>query len=147
MNILSKQKEEVFKSTCKKVGLKITPQRIAIYKELLKSIDHPSIETIYSRVKKKIKNISFDTVYRTMLSFLEAELINIVEGTGEQKRFETNLSNHHHCRCIKCHKIIDFDTNLKNDLKIPNEIKQDFIILRERIVLEGVCKNCNIKNI
>ena len=145
MDNLSKQQEDFFKSSCKKFGLKITPQRIAVYTELVKATDHPSIEAIHSRVKKKIENVSFDTIYRTMLSFLEAGLITLVEGTGEQKRFEPKLSNHHHCRCIKCHAIIDFEISSQIDFKIPHEVRQDFTVLRERIVLEGLCKKCKTK--
>lgn len=139
---MAKQKPDVFTSIYKKFGLKITPQRTAIYEELIKAIDHPTAEAIYSRVRRKIKNISFDTVYRTLLSFLEIKLITLVEGTGEQKRFEPNLPNHHHCRCIKCHAIIDFESPIKIDIKIPKELKNDFKIIRKRIVLEGLCKNC-----
>lgn len=139
---LVKQKTDIFRSTCKKFRLKITPQRSAIYEELQKSMDHPTTEAIYSRVSKKIKNISFDTVYRTLLSFLEIGLITLVEGTGEQKRFDAKLPNHHHCRCIKCHKIVDFESPIGIDIKIPKEIKDDFRIIRKRLVLEGLCKNC-----
>jgi len=50
MSALSKQKADIFKTTCDKFGLKITPQRKAVYEEIVKAVDHPSIEAIYSKV-------------------------------------------------------------------------------------------------
>ena len=59
---------KLFYMKCEEHGLKVTPQRVFIYEELLKATDHPSIDDIYQRVKRHLPNISFDTVYRTALS-------------------------------------------------------------------------------
>ncbi len=48
----------IFYRRSKEHGLKITPQRTAIYQELLKAKDHPSADMIYRRIVKKIPNIS-----------------------------------------------------------------------------------------
>jgi Fur family transcriptional regulator, peroxide stress response regulator len=135
--------EDFFRSKCAKHGLKVTPQRIAIYNELVKSKDHPTAEKIYKKVKPLLPNISFDTVYRTLLSFSEAGIINLVEGYGEVKRFEPNLHQHHHFRCIKCHKIIDFLDDEYNSLSIPDMIQKQCTILNKRVVLEGLCGACS----
>ncbi len=60
-----------FLNKCKRAGLKITPQRIAIYKEVLESGNHPSAEDIYRKVKEFHPGISFDTVNRTLLTFAD----------------------------------------------------------------------------
>jgi Fe2+ or Zn2+ uptake regulation protein len=45
----------VFYQRAKRKGLKITPQRTAIYEELLKAKDHPSADTIYKRIVKRYR--------------------------------------------------------------------------------------------
>ena len=137
--------KELFKKTCAEKGLKVTPQRVTIYEELSKATDHPSADAIYKRVRKILHNISFDTVYRTLLSFTELGIVNLVEGTGEQKRFEPNLHQHHHFRCIKCHTIYDFEHDAYNDIAVPEVVHKQGVIINKRVVLEGVCSKCKGK--
>jgi transcriptional regulator len=67
-NLNNKEMIERFYKKAKEHGLKITPQRTAIYRELLKAKDHPSANIIYREIVKKIPDISFDTVNRTLLT-------------------------------------------------------------------------------
>ena len=125
--------------------LKVTPQRVAIYDELIKAKDHPSADKIYKRVRVHFPNISFDTVYRTLLLFYEIGIINLVEGYEKKKRFEPNLYNHHHFRCLKCGLIIDFFNDSYSNIVIPDELKQQHQVLNKRVILEGICKDCSKK--
>lgn len=122
--------------------MKITPQRTAIYKELLKAKDHPSADMLYKRVRKVFPNISFDTVYRTLLSFSEIGIADVVEGYGEPKRFDPDIRNHHHFRCMKCGKIKDLGIALLEDIRIPEEISKDITVIRKKLIIEGLCKDC-----
>jgi Fur family peroxide stress response transcriptional regulator len=133
----------LFRSKCKKHGLKVTPQRTIVYEELLKATDHPSIDILLKRVRKILPNISFDTVYRTLLSLSKIGVVNIVEGYGGSKRFEPNVAPHHHFRCINCHRIIDFYNEYYDNLKIPTDIQKQFNVLNKKVLLEGLCKQCN----
>ncbi len=136
---------EIFKKKCRENGLKITPQRTAIYKELLTARDHPSADMIYKRVRKNLPNISFDTVFRTLLSLSKIGLADVVEGYGEPKRFDPDLDNHHHFHCVKCGKIKDLKIALRNDIEIPEEISKDISIIRKKLIIEGICKECGNK--
>ena len=138
-------KMESFKEKCRANDLKITPQRTVIYRELHNATDHPSADTIYKRVKKELPNISFDTVYRTLLSFSEIGIADVVEGYGEPKRFDPDTREHHHFRCIKCGNIKDFRNELYDNLEIPEKFKKEFKVLKKRIVLEGICRSCSKK--
>ncbi len=131
-----------FIETCKAFGLKITPQRITIYREVLNSFDHPSAEAIYRKIKEAHPNISFDTVNRTLLTFAEMGFLQIVEGSGDVRRFDPNAEPHHHLRCKQCGAIIDFYYKKYNQLDIPEEIKEKFSVNRIRVVLEGICHRC-----
>ncbi len=133
---------ETFYQKCAEHGLKITPQRVFIYQELLKATDHPSIDDIYQRVKRSMPNISFDTVYRTALSLFEIGVIDIVDGHSGSRRIDANIGQHHHFRCLKCHKIIDFESDYYDRVVIPEELQKRFNILAKRIVLKGICDKC-----
>lgn len=132
-----------FIEKCEKNNLKVTPQRIAIYKELIKSENHPSINYIYNKIKKLYPSISFDTVNRTLLTFAEIGIANIVEGSGGPKRFDPNNEDHHHFICLKCNTIIDFYDSSIDNMEIPKELQENTKIIRKKIVLEGFCSKCN----
>jgi Fur family peroxide stress response transcriptional regulator len=131
-----------FRQKCKEHNLKITPQRIIIYDELSKSKDHPSADTLFKKARKTLPNISFDTVNRTVLTFARIGVVNVVEGNGDPKRFDPDTCSHHHLRCIKCNKIIDFQSSYYDNLKIPDEIKDRFTVLKKRVCIEGICSEC-----
>jgi Fur family peroxide stress response transcriptional regulator len=137
-----KKKLELFYQKCEEHGLKVTPQRVFIYEELLKATDHPSIDEIYQRVKRRLPNISFDTVYRTALFLTEKGIIEIVEGHSGSRRFDANTAPHHHFRCLKCHRIIDFESDYFDKVTIPAELQERFRITGRKIILEGVCDDC-----
>jgi Fur family peroxide stress response transcriptional regulator len=136
---------EIFRKMCEGHNLKITPQRTVIYKELLKAKDHPSADMLYKRVRRNLPNISFDTVYRTLLSFSDIGIVDVIEGYGEPKRFDPDTRCHHHFRCLKCGNITDFQSELYDNIEIPQELRREFNVMKKRVVLEGICKFCSDK--
>jgi Fur family peroxide stress response transcriptional regulator len=136
---------DIFREKCRKHGLKMTPQRLAIYKEMLKSKDHPNAEVLFKRVRTTCPDISFDTVNRTLLSFAQSGIIDIVEGYGEPRRYDPDTKNHHHFRCINCGTITDFAEESYTHFKVPQEIKKKFVVRNIKVLLEGYCHNCRKK--
>jgi Fur family peroxide stress response transcriptional regulator len=138
----SKKLMDIFYQRVKARGLKITPQRTAIYQELIKAKDHPSADNIYRRLVKKVPNISFDTINRTLITFSKLGIINIVEGYGQPKRYDPNFENHHHFRCIQCNSIIDFKNKEYDNIEVPEELNRQFSVISKKVVLEGLCSKC-----
>jgi Fur family peroxide stress response transcriptional regulator len=126
----------------KQTGLKVTPQRTVIFQELLKAKDHPTADDIYKRIVKKIPNISFDTVNRTLLTFSKIGITKIVEGYGQAKRYDPDMGIHHHFRCIQCGSIIDFHNKDYDNIAVPSEINKRFTVTSKKVVLEGLCGKC-----
>jgi len=135
-------KMNIFYRRSKEHGLKITPQRTAIYQELLKAKDHPSADIIYRKIVKKLPNISFDTVNRTLLTFSKIGITNVVEGYGQPKRYDPDMDIHHHFRCIQCNSIIDFHNREYDNITVPDEINKQFTVISKKVVLEGLCNKC-----
>ena len=127
---------------CQEHHLKITPQRVAIYKKLLKLDTHPTADAIYKIVKRDYPNISFDTVNRTLLTFTEIGIVDIVEIFGGAKRFDPKVTTHHHLHCIRCGQVFDFHCRAYDNLKVPEGVHEQFQVMSKRVVLKGVCKTC-----
>ena len=138
----NEKKLEHFKETCKKHKIKLTPQRLVIYEELINTNEHPSTDMLYQKIRKTFPTISFDTVNRTLLTFNEIGLASIVAGTGNPKRFDGDTGPHHHFQCIRCKKVFDVYYEPYNAIQIPEELKKHFHILRASVHLEGICEQC-----
>ena len=132
----------LFEQRCRENRLKLTPQRSAVYRELLISEDHPSADVIFRRLRSRFPNISLDTVSRTLLTFREIGLAAVVEGSGVPKRFDANMERHHHFRCLGCNRIIDIWNRSYDALDIPEEIQRQCLVFSKTVHLEGLCVGC-----
>jgi Fur family peroxide stress response transcriptional regulator len=135
-------KIKAFCGRCKEQGLKITPQRIEVYKALAVSSSHPSADEVYEKVKAVLPNVSLDTVNRTLNTLSDIGVAFVVEGSGDVKRFDGNLDNHQHFKCIKCKKIFDFQHTPFDNIQVPRELEDNFRVLRTTVYVEGVCRMC-----
>ena len=136
------QQRELFKNHCKEQGIKLTPQRLIVYDMLINTTEHPTADMIYAQVKQTFPTISLDTVHRTLVTFCDIGVASMVEGTGSPKRFEGNLAPHHHARCVKCGKILDFYSEEYDAMTVPSEVQQDFHVLKKTVHVEGICRAC-----
>lgn len=141
-----KKKMQDLRIKCRQAGLKITPQRMAVYKALIQTNEHPSAEMVFRKVKKVIPNISLDTVNRTLLTLSEIGAAFVVEGSGDPKRFDANLQSHQHFKCIKCKRIFDFHHEPFDKIEVPASISKKFTVLRKTVYLEGICNLCRKKH-
>ena len=137
-----KKKMDDFFRLCKDNGLKITPQRTAIYKILLESDTHPCAKIVFRKARRIFPNIAMDTVNQTLLTLNEIGAAFIVEGTGDVRRFDANLKKHQHFRCLKCSRIMDFHHKSYDDMSTPKEIADKFKVLRKTVYFEGLCTSC-----
>jgi len=134
--------DQEFRRYCRQNRLRATPQRLAVYMELKRAKDHPCIETVTNRVRRRMPTVSFDTVYRTLLSLADLGLVDVVEGFGGSKRFDGDLSAHHHFRCTRCQRIEDFASDYYSAVEVPEDVREQFHVSRQRILLEGLCRRC-----
>jgi len=139
------KKMGAFQARCREVGLKVTPQRMAVYKVLLETKEHPSAEMVFQKAREVLPSISLDTVNRTLLTLSEIGVAFVVEGSGDAKRFDGNLENHQHFKCVKCKRIVDLYHKPFNNVPIPKSISKKFAVLKKAIYFEGICDLCGEK--
>jgi Fur family peroxide stress response transcriptional regulator len=131
-----------FVQTCRRQGMKVTHQRMEIFRELAASVEHPDTETVYQAVSKRVPSISRDTVYRT-LSTLEAEgLVRKVEPLFESARYDANLDRHHHFVCTVCGMVSDFYSETLDSLPIPKSVEALGRIDSAQVEVRGICLAC-----
>jgi Fur family peroxide stress response transcriptional regulator len=130
-----------FRNCCRHAGLKVTPQRIAVFKALLASREHPSADMVYKEVRRDYPNISLDTVNRTLGTISNIGQAFTVEGSGDARRYDADLSDHQHFRCLRCKKIIDFHHSDFDNVMVPEELK-NYDIVRKTVYFEGFCDDC-----
>ena len=131
-----------FIDACRQHQLKITPQRMAIYRALVDADQHPTADVMFQTVRNEYPSISFDTVNRTLRTFAAIGLVDVVEVFGGPKRFDPNVDDHHHLHCVACGRIIDFEHKSYADLDVPAEITRRFTVISKRVVLKGLCETC-----
>ena len=131
-----------FAQACRESGLKVTHQRIEIYRELLRSNDHPSAELLYKRIAEKMPTISLDTVYRTMATLEQHGLVSRVQTAGSLARFEAVSTPHHHLICSRCKSVVDFQWSAFEAVEAPPPVEQWGRITSKNVVMYGICSNC-----
>jgi Fe2+ or Zn2+ uptake regulation protein len=133
---------EKLKTILESHHLKPTFQRLTVL-EYLKNHEchHPTAETIYETLVKKIPTLSFTTIYNTLNAFLEKGIITAETITGTEIRYDFVAKPHHHFLCKKCGKIYDIDIQcpIGND---ERKTIDGHVIQEVHGYFKGVCKTC-----
>ena len=93
-----------------------TAQREAILRELRSVTSHPTADELYAMLRPEMPQISLGTVYRNLEQMSQAGIIRKLETAGKQKRFDGDLSPHHHMRCRCCGAVVDIASESLNEI-------------------------------
>ena len=122
------------------LGIKLTPQRIAILDYLEGNRSHPSAEDVYRAVLKKFPTMSFATVYNTLETLRGRGLVAELTGDPGKKRFDPNTHPHHHLICTQCRRIMDVHAEFL--LPVTDRDRAGFEITGNHIEFYGTCPDC-----
>jgi Fur family peroxide stress response transcriptional regulator len=103
-----------FREKLQEKGLKVTPQRVAIYDAIVKLNNHPTAENVIEYIKANHPNISVGTVYKVLDSLVENNLLKKVKTEKDIMRYDAVLSNHHHLYCAETDRIEDYEDEKLN---------------------------------
>ena len=134
---------EKLTETLRNNGMKITPQRLMIFKVLENNTSHPSAEQVFKRVKKIYPTVSFTTIYKTLETLRNLGEVRELTIDEERKHYDPNTSIHHHFICSSCKKILDIFEDFSHHVKLPDSIKNDYTVSGFQISFHGTCKECN----
>jgi Fur family peroxide stress response transcriptional regulator len=133
---------EHFRETAKRSGVKLTHQRLEIFREVAASVEHPSAEVVLKALKPRMPTLSLDTVYRTLWLLSDLGLVSTLGPRREVVRFDANLTQHHHYVCARCGLTRDFASKELNKLSVPESVADFGSIDATRVEVRGVCTRC-----
>ena len=124
-------------------GLKVTPQRLAIFSLVKADRTHPSAQEVYQEVARKHPEMSFATVYNTLSKLVEAGAVQELNIDPDKKRFDPRTSLHDHFYCRVCGKVYDVD----GDVSLAPNIKTiaGHRVETVQLTFKGVCEACSRK--
>jgi len=123
---------------------KLTRQRRIILEELRLARFHPTADEIYARVRKRLPRISLGTIYRNLEILAARGKVRKLNFAGSQRRFEDNLTAHHHVRCMECGKIDDVILELPFAFEEMAVSPSGYEICDVRLEFLGLCPECKI---
>jgi Fe2+ or Zn2+ uptake regulation protein len=122
-------------------GLKVTPQRQAVFRVLWENDAHPSAESVHAEVVSDMPSVSLRTVYQTLNDLATmGEIGHLTFGTGSA-RFDPNVAPHHHLVCEGCGSVTDIAAGA-GALPEPGPEAGGFEIDRTEVTFRGHCATC-----
>jgi Fe2+ or Zn2+ uptake regulation protein len=122
-------------------GLKVTPQRQAVFRALHGETTHPTAEAVYDAVSESMPTISLRTVYQTLNDLAAMGEVQALDlGTGSA-RFDPNLDTHHHLVCEDCGRVIDIYADA-SAVRVSGAQRHGFTITTTEVVFRGTCPEC-----
>lgn len=97
-----------FRAVCKAQHWRCTPQRLAVYHYMHGNSRHPSVDDVWTFVRKRIPSITRESVYRILNEFADAGILYRMDKIGSA-HYDSSPDSHGHLICEKCGKVTDFD--------------------------------------
>ena len=125
---------------------RMTPQRKIILEELNKVTSHPSADGIYEMVRRRLPRISLGTIYRNLDVLSERGMVQKLELGCAQMRFDGNVENHYHVRCIRCGRVENAPVDPVTSAVDAFNDSSDFEVIGHRLEFIGICPQCKKNN-
>ncbi len=131
----------------KPLGIRLTPQRLAIAEVVVNSADHPTVREIFERVRDFFPYVTLATVYSTLGVLEQAGIVRELP-FQKQSRYDANLSPHANLVCLGCGAVVDADVGQESVAELQQAIGQntDFHISSQRVDFYGYCEGCALRN-
>lgn len=147
-NLLEQKEERLAQMLAKLKGrdFRLTPQRLAILSILAGSENHPSVEEIYTEVRRKFPTTSIATVYKTIALLKELNEVLELGFPDGSNRYDGNKPYPHpHAICVKCKKIMDPEISSVDKLSEEMKQKTGYLLSYHRLDFFGLCLECQGK--
>jgi Fur family ferric uptake transcriptional regulator len=122
--------------------LKHTKQREAILEVFLETRGHVTSEELLKKVRELYPRIGHTTIYRTVKILCDAGLASERHFENGATRYEIQQRHHDHLVCLRCGKIIEFESAMIEGAQDEIAKRHGFRLLRHRHELYGHCSDC-----
>jgi Fur family peroxide stress response transcriptional regulator len=137
---------EMLTHSLKKAGLRMTPQRMAICRQLCENNAHPTAFMIFEEIRHEYPSLSLATVYNTLDVLAGLGVVNVLGPAGDGRvHFDADISPHVNLACSSCHRIVDVPTISMDGLQDAVSQVTGFELRGARILYYGICPDCQKK--
>ena len=124
----------------------MTHQRRLLVQIIQEADGHLDAVALWQRAKEKDPTINKVTVYRTLGMLKKQGLVDeldLMHIEGGKHYYEAKTTRDHiHLACLKCGRILEFESSLFEKLKGQIEREQQFRIHVVRLEAGGLCDRC-----
>ncbi|MBE7385979.1 MAG: transcriptional repressor [Leptolyngbya sp. SIO1E4] len=137
---MSQWTEEIVQ-TLKSKHLRVTPQRFAVYANLLARADHPTADQILHDLNKDAPTSSQATIYSSLQALRDVGLIREVLLDEGVCRYDANVELHHHFRCKACGAIEDIPWERFAQIDL-GQLRPGLQVDSYEVTVHGTCDRC-----
>ena len=139
---------ELLLERLKESGLRVTPQRLAVYRALANSTAHPTAQTLFEQLRPTMPSLSQSTVYNTLQAFVTHGLIQEIGEAGDGAlHYDADIRPHINLICTTCHCVEDFVDVPLHDVSEQVMARSGFQVQGMRVAYYGVCAECQTETI
>jgi Fe2+ or Zn2+ uptake regulation protein len=132
-----------FAARCRERGVRVTTQRLAIYRALAADTTHPTADAVHRRLRATMPSLSPATVYRILESLVREGLLRRVSTTEGAGRFDANLAPHQHVVCRLCGRMSDVQVpGLDVGAAAAGRVVRGFVVEDVDVRIVGRCETC-----
>jgi Fur family transcriptional regulator, peroxide stress response regulator len=131
-----------FVERCRERGIRVTPQRLAVYRVLATDTSHPTAESVHDRLRGEMSSLSLATVYRILDTLEHEGLVRRVSTTDSAGRFDAKLTPHQHAVCRVCGAMADLEDKRFASVALPGTLPGGFEPEELDIRVLGTCRSC-----
>ena len=128
----------------KPLGIRLTPQRLAIAEVVINSADHPTVREIFERVRAFFPYVTIATVYSTLATLEQSGIVRELP-FQKHSRYDANLEPHANLVCIGCDSVIDAEVSLDLVAELEHQVvaESQFQVSSQRVDFYGWCSGCD----
>ncbi len=141
---MSKENQrDVIVNRLKSKGLRVTPQRFAVYANLCSRRDHPTVEQILKDLNQDFPISSQATVYTSLQALRKVGLVKEVLLEEGVSRYDANVEPHHHFHCRQCGSIKDVPWDTFDSFNLEH---LPYLAESYEVTIRGLCDRCTGNN-
>ncbi|MCC6575287.1 MAG: transcriptional repressor [Planctomycetes bacterium] len=118
-------------------GLKVTLQRLAVYRVLLQSHGHLTAEQVHQAVARDNPALSLSTVYNVLETLVKIGAIGEITTDGGTKLFDRTPGDHHHFIDTETGEVIDLDDSAGVKLDLNALARRGFAVEGAKLTVYG----------
>ena len=131
-----------FRRILKEAGVRLTVQRLEVFREVAGREDHPDADAVFRAVRRRMPAVSLDTVHRVLQLLRDLGVIAALGPRHESVRFDANLGPHDHYVCLRCGRTRDIEGLGASVRPRAEAVAHLGSVVRARVEVQGICRAC-----